>query len=695
MRKVLRRSIVCFKKHIYLLFILIILVLEVKHKTQNLKNSLFECLSSYSVSGDTYEDNDMQLSSLEMSIARDIYNANFKTMWGKKKLFNSTLNHLIDVLLRVHLAPERKSKYREMKAEKKIASERKLQKGTEKSFTRNRMRNLVREEYKKLKKYQVKSNERKAEASQKRIAFFKEIYAIKKSQPSDTANVQETKEDFVEDEMNNDKPKPETGNTEELLKDCCSEISKEELKVAALIVNHLAPYIPSKGLSFDIVQLPFILLANEIFEITSYQKFARNICPMPSLSLNTLRIDGPALHHMLSRKRVNSLYLFDYVGYIIDSEESARRHQDEVFASVFDMKSIQEKCQSAGLCLSRSITFVPGEKHTVKNSPQRKEKSSYLQALNDTEVVQELNNDEAVIKEEIGLLQKEAIIDYSKQKKDLKLQWRYSSDILQRNDIFTKIQHATACQKDGSKALYDLSNYNDVVIKAENAYVNRETVTDDNTLFSGTDNGVVTMTNTVGITLNRFKFHLELYNRYDALLDINESHSMEDIIEKYNTKGDGNSNFLKLSVCKKITAADIDVGTGHRKARRKLERKKKTTEDGKRILQIEKSLSETPLNSNLDIHEAHRNYFRFKGRKKSKLIMMIGDRGTEVGSRIKGHLRYGGKWKQDIHGKYTSVSIQSMPERLKEHMSELEVKDPLDALILGAFPDIQKVHHVS
>ncbi|KAI9248112.1 hypothetical protein EDC94DRAFT_625148, partial [Helicostylum pulchrum] len=61
----------------------------------------------------------MQLSSSEMSIARDIYNANFKTMWGKKKLFNSTLNHLIDVLLRVHLAPERKSKYREMKAEKK------------------------------------------------------------------------------------------------------------------------------------------------------------------------------------------------------------------------------------------------------------------------------------------------------------------------------------------------------------------------------------------------------------------------------------------------------------------------------------------------------------------------------------------------------------------------------------------------
>ncbi|KAI9248111.1 hypothetical protein EDC94DRAFT_625147, partial [Helicostylum pulchrum] len=90
------------------------------------------------------------------------------------------------------------------------------------------------------------------------------------------------------------------------------------------------------------------------------KKFTRNICPMPSLRLNTLRIDGPALYHMLSRKRENSLYLFGYDGYIINSEETARRHQDKAFASVFDTKSIQETCHSAGLRFSQSITFVPG-----------------------------------------------------------------------------------------------------------------------------------------------------------------------------------------------------------------------------------------------------------------------------------------------------------------------------------------------
>lgn len=37
--------------------------------------------------------------------------------------------------------------------------------------------------------------------------------------------------------------------------------------------------------------------------------------------------------------------------------------------------------------------------------------------------------------------------------------------------------------------------------------------------------------------------------------------------------------------------------------------------------------------------------------------MMIRDKGLEAGSRIKGHLRYGDKWKHKIHGQYTNVCI--------------------------------------
>jgi len=39
------------------------------------------------------------------------------------------------------------------------------------------------------------------------------------------------------------------------------------------------------------------------------------------------------------------------------------------------------------------------------------------------------------------------------------------------------------------------------------------------------------------------------------------------------------------------------------------------------------------------------------------LVMFIGDRGHGVGSRIKGHQRFGGTWKQEIHGRYTPTVI--------------------------------------
>lgn len=43
--------------------------------------------------------------------------------------------------------------------------------------------------------------------------------------------------------------------------------------------------------------------------------------------------------------------------------------------------------------------------------------------------------------------------------------------------------------------------------------------------------------------------------------------------------------------------------------------------------------------------------------------MLINDKGTGVGSRIKGFLRRDGKWKQRIQGKYTNVCITN------EHMT--------------------------
>ncbi|KAI9269697.1 hypothetical protein EDC94DRAFT_686121 [Helicostylum pulchrum] len=51
--------------------------------------------------------------------------------------------------------------------------------------------------------------------------------------------------------------------------------------------------------------------------------------------------------------------------------------------------------------------------------------------------------------------------------------------------------------------------------------------------FSRTDNGIVFMTNTVGFDLNRFRFHLQLSNRYQALGSSEDTINADHIVEKY------------------------------------------------------------------------------------------------------------------------------------------------------------------
>lgn len=71
-------------------------------------------------------------------------------------------------------------------------------------------------------------------------------------------------------------------------------------------------------------------------------------------------------------------------------------------------------------------------------------------------------------------------------------------------------------------------------------------------------------------TLDRFKFNLELYNRYEALSNSEDIHVADDIVQKYNRKED----YLKPPPAKKISVADTDVGSGQRKSRKKLVRMK-------------------------------------------------------------------------------------------------------------------------
>ncbi|KAI9253083.1 hypothetical protein EDC94DRAFT_620165 [Helicostylum pulchrum] len=65
------------------------------------------------------------------------------------------------------------------------------------------------------------------------------------------------------------------------------------------------------------------------------------------------------------------------------------------------------------------------------------------------------------------------------------------------------------------KKLISYSNYK-CMEKTENLKIDEELL-NGNLCMSGTDNGIVTTTETCKLALEKFKYHLKLYNRYDAL----------------------------------------------------------------------------------------------------------------------------------------------------------------------------------
>ncbi|ORE05628.1 hypothetical protein BCV72DRAFT_229513 [Rhizopus microsporus var. microsporus] len=154
---------------------------------------------------------------------------------------------------------------------------------------------------------------------------------------------------------------------------------------------------------------------------------------------------------------------------------------------------------------------------------------------------------------------------------------------------------------------------------------------------------------------------------------------------------DENVSYLDLPNSFKVKSEDVDFGCGNWRRRKKLERDKKKTAEGQTVQSIENNLSKFSIHHAVSIEEIQevlsqqyaaydilRTFYysskrikeertkqiqqkRFKLRlctserqfivdqndqqSKTKPVMLIGDKGTGVGSRIKGFLRYGGKGK--------------------------------------------------
>ncbi|KAG1124605.1 hypothetical protein G6F42_009473 [Rhizopus arrhizus] len=209
-----------------------------------------------------------------------------------------------------------------------------------------------------------------------------------------------------------------------------------------------------------------------------------------------------------------------------------------------------------------------------------------------------------------------------------------------------------------------------------------------NAVFAGTDNGLIKTTETVFFDIERFALHLELYRHFhisEDPMDIN------DIVS---------STCLNLPETHTVGPKQIAQQTGLTSYTFSLVSKKKRTAAGHQVMETEELLSgcsihqsttAEELDRNYQVHEQCRNSVRsfyysnnqckrrrhlelskrrardriaaaerkasgFKEGGKA-LVMFVGDRGHGVGSRIKGHQRFGGTWKQEIHGRYTPTVI--------------------------------------
>ncbi|KAI8372191.1 hypothetical protein BD560DRAFT_446568 [Blakeslea trispora] len=202
-----------------------------------------------------------------------------------------------------------------------------------------------------------------------------------------------------------------------------------------------------------------------------------------------------------------------------------------------------------------------------------------------------------------------------------------------------------------------------------------------NFTFPCTDNGVVKMTESVPVSIQRYTYHLKLYNRFSALTTTEEQEE----------------EFQPLPSSTVINAEDIDFGSQNLNYRHKLAAKMlfeksifnassvEAIQTNYHFLQANRQTVRNFCDSSQRSKQAMKQeYFTKKIRdrlcsrerefanpklkkkdvkKKGKetqrknLLMMIGDHGFGIGSRVKRHLRYGGIWKQDLHARYMTVCI--------------------------------------
>ncbi|KAI9481005.1 MAG: hypothetical protein EXX96DRAFT_649552 [Benjaminiella poitrasii] len=329
--------------------------------------------------------------------------------------------------------------------------------------------------------------------------------------------------------------------------------------------------------------------AKNLLKISGYSGKTRPIFPTISVStLQSLRLDSAMIFNIFCSGTDNKLNIYDYNREEIPTQQAAVSMKDALFNAFFDLKKITEVCMENGLKFAHNVYILPGAKTVRILSNLQKTTSAERctinsRAKNKNEGEQEASarvqieekNHKAILQDEINLLTteisalesqlKKAYKDKNNQRfhielKAQKQKWLWPNEDLQEKLSFARqskhfklmarnTRHLPQIKKDtqtghddGKKKITD--DIPNLLDKVEN--IKLQSALED-FIFSGTDNGIKTMTETVALSLQRYNYHLDLYRLYNSDNSSGKRKEYE---------------FQALSRSMKIYSKDVDIGTG-------------------------------------------------------------------------------------------------------------------------------------
>ena len=334
-------------------------------------------------------------------------------------------------------------------------------------------------------------------------------------------------------------------------------LDDKEYETIIKIVDFVKPYIPDKD-NYHLFQyqVPFVLMANQVLRSIGYDGQVVKLMPIiKPTALHSFLVDTTTLYALFCSKQCRQrMFVLDFKGNRI-KQGSALANKDAVFSAFFNIDQLKKISSSYGLEFANRIHILPGLKTiriygTVDYIQQRQKKPKAINksiAQDEDDRLKALNNRKSDLETLFKERRKELdqFILTTKSVRASKRDWK--NKVADRNKYYREVEMTKLKKRElmigirdvrqdlqslkrqiseyrnPSTSLTSTTSPNPFIInskpchkKVEECMLDTDVNLDD-VVFSGTDNGIIKTTETVYFDINRFTFHLELYNRFQIL----------------------------------------------------------------------------------------------------------------------------------------------------------------------------------